>query len=83
MPTRRIPKRRRTKRRDGERALIGLIGRHFVEIVASFPHEKQIKEYVRKLKEPANLVGLRYAMPEVERRELLPTGDWGPWKQSI
>ena len=57
----------------------GMVGRHWVEIVAPFPHAEQIKEYVRALREPAPITGLRYAMAQVERRELLSDQTWSDW----
>jgi hypothetical protein len=62
-----------------EEYVIGLTGRPWVEIVAPFPHQDQIKEYVKKLREPAAKAGLRYFMPQIERRELSRDGSWSNW----
>jgi hypothetical protein len=56
-----------------------MVGRHWVEIVATFPHAEQIKEYVKALREPAPLTGLRYALARVERRMLLDDLTWSDW----
>ena len=56
-----------------------MVGKHWVEVVAAFPHAAQIKEYVRQLREPVDVVGLRYQMAEVERRELGPDQTWSDW----
>lgn len=52
----------------------------WVEIVAPYPHADQIREFVRSLKEGAETAGVRYALAEVERRELTATMEWSPWK---
>ncbi|QDU60605.1 hypothetical protein Pan216_14520 [Planctomycetes bacterium Pan216] len=58
----------------------GLRGKRWVEILAEYPHQEQIKEYVKALREGAQEVGLRYALAEVERSELGPDYKWGPFK---
>lgn len=63
-----------------EELIVGMVGKHFVEIVAAFPHAEQIREYVRALNEPASFVGLYYAFTDVERQEFLGGDQWSEWK---
>lgn len=62
-----------------EEYVVTMQGKEFVEIVSSFPHSEQIKKYVEALREPANFVGLRYALADVERREMLMNLQWSDW----
>lgn len=55
-------------------------GEHWVEIVSVYPHSDQIREYVKALKEPYMSVFLRYAMAEVQRREVASDGEWTSWE---
>ena len=51
----------------------------WVEIVSSFPHANQIREYISTLKESAEVAGVRYALAEVQRQELTESMEWTPW----
>lgn len=51
----------------------------WVEIVAEFPHADQIREYIKTLKEGAQVAGVRYALAEVQRQELTESLEWTPW----
>jgi len=51
----------------------------WVEIVARFPHADQIREYIKSLKEGAEVAGVRYALAEVQRQELTESLEWTPW----
>lgn len=62
-----------------EEYVVGMVAKHWVEVVASFPHAEQIKKYVQSLREPAAITGLRYAMADVERRELDANLEWTNW----
>lgn len=56
------------------------VSRFWVEIVADFPHAEQLWEFHRALREGVSDVGLRYALVEVQRRELDGTLAWTEWK---
>lgn len=79
------PAEKDTKKKDKEEKfveeyIVDMVGKHWVEVVASFPHSDQIKEYVEKLREPAPYVGLRYALAEVQRQELNASNEWSEWR---
>ncbi|MFO0944842.1 MAG: hypothetical protein U1D30_02680 [Planctomycetota bacterium] len=61
-----------------EEFVLAVVGREWVEVVASFPHAEQIKEYVKALRERADFVGLRYSRVEVQRQELDANMEWYP-----
>lgn len=61
-----------------EEFVLSVVGREWVEVVASFPHAEQIKEYVKALRERADFVGLRYSRVEVQRQELDANMEWYP-----
>lgn len=54
--------------------------RFWVEIVADFPHGQQLYEFHRALRESIPEAGLRYALVEVERRELNESLEWTEWE---
>jgi hypothetical protein len=56
-------------------------GAIWAEVVAPFPHADQIREYIRVLKEGRAKAGVRYALAEIERREMIEGREWGPWKR--
>ncbi len=56
-------------------------GTIWAEVVAPFPHADQIREFINVLKEGREQAGVRYALAEVERREMLEGQQWGPWKR--
>jgi hypothetical protein len=56
-------------------------GAVWVEVVAPFPHADQLREFVAKLKEGVDLVGVRYALTQAERRELNESLEWTEWKR--
>jgi len=55
-------------------------GYRFVEICATFPHNQQIVEYVKALRERARDVKLQYALVDVERQELTSNFTWTEFK---
>jgi hypothetical protein len=56
-------------------------GAMWAEVVAPFPHANQIREFISVLKEGRNKAGVRYALAEVERRELTEGRQWSSWKR--
>jgi hypothetical protein len=56
-------------------------GAIWAEVVAPFPHADQIREFIRVLKEGRTKAGVRYALAEIERREMVESRQWSPWKR--
>lgn len=71
------------KDRDADKmvevAVEEVAGKRWVEVASAFPHAEQIRTHVRALREPCDLVGVRYACIDVQRRELQPDYQWSPW----
>lgn len=63
-----------------EQYLDEVVGLHFVEVVAEFPHKEQILAYVEALRETVDLVGVRYASVDIERQELKADDTWSAWR---
>ncbi len=73
--------RRETRPAAGKEKRRSARGAIWAEVVAPFPHADQIREFIAVLKEGREQAGVRYAVAEIERREMLEGQQWGSWKR--